>query len=505
MVLRNYLSSLFFGSGKWGMSSCDVNFTGRLFKRLTRSVGFCFLAGCVISPAYATLNVQVAEVGKIFLSADGAGTNSSAGVSIQVDKPNQSATVRNAFFTCASTWGGSISDGSVQLDGVPINWDDTVPNGSFTNVFADVTDVVSPKVDAASAGLIDFLQTESTTTNVDGCGLYVIFDDPEQEKDNTVFILFGGQATTGDSFAIGLAEPLGTEDSAEFGLAISFSAQDQSGEGGSNLCGTQSAMFSFVDVNGQRLTSCAGNLDDGVGTVANGLLITVGGIGDDPANPVDPFQQAADGSLPRIVDDELYDLTSFLGETDLSVVVDTLNPSNDDNIFAGHFLITTPAIIGEGIVLSPLSSTNPVGTSHTVTATVQDDNGNPLVGVEVVIEVIAGPNTGVNVTDLSDDNGLVVLSYTGDTIGIDQIQASFTDSGGQLQVSNVVTKEWVMARCDVDANGQVDINDINAIMAQRNMPATGPDDPADNDGNGIIDANDARQCVLQCTNQACAI
>ena len=41
-------------------------------------------------------------------------------------------------------------------------------------------------------------------------------------------------------------------------------------------------------------------------------------------------------------------------------------------------------------------------------------------------------------------------------------------------------------------------------MARRNLPATGPDDPADADGNGIIDANDARQCVLQCTFARCA-
>ena len=54
-------------------------------------------------------------------------------------------------------------------------------------------------------------------------------------------------------------------------------------------------------------------------------------------------------------------------------------------------------------------------------------------------------------------------------------------------------------RCDVDANGEVDRNDIRSIMAARNSAATGPDDPRDNDGNGTINANDARQCVLQCT------
>jgi hypothetical protein len=387
--------------------------------------------------------VEVTESGKIFLSADGAGSNDAAGVAIQVDKPNAGATVRSAFLTCAGT--SAIGNGQIQLDGTPISWDRFVINGFFRNVFADVTAVVKPKVDAAAPGLVDFQQTESSIFSTDGCGLYVIFDDAAQTTDNTVFILFGGQATGGDSFAIGLAEPLDASDTAEMGLAISFSGQDQSGVGGSNLCGTESHMDSQIDVNGQRLTSCAGNLDDGVGPVANGILITVGGIGDDPANPTDPFQRAADGALPRIIEDELYDLTALLGPADVLVVVDTLNPSNDDNIFAGHFTISTPAIIGEGVTLSPSSDTNPVGTQHTLTARVQDDNGDPVVGKQVTIAVLSGPNAGVSGTGVSDANGEFSLTYTGlGGPGVDQIQATFVDSQGDTQVSNLVTKEWVM-------------------------------------------------------------
>lgn len=42
---------------------------------------------------------------------------------------------------------------------------------------------------------------------------------------------------------------------------------------GTNASGIQ--QFSTVDVNDSRLTSCAGNFDDGFGS--NGALITVGG------------------------------------------------------------------------------------------------------------------------------------------------------------------------------------------------------------------------------------
>ncbi len=57
--------------------------------------------------------------------------------------------------------------------------------------------------------------------------------------------------------------------------------------------------------------------------------------------------------------------------------------------------------------------------------------------------------------------------------------------------------------CDIDANRIVDINDIRAISAARNTPAV-PGDARDVDGDGFITLNDARQCVLQCTNPRCA-
>ena len=393
----------------------------------------------------ATLNVQVIETGQISMSADGAASNLGT-TQIQVDKPNLSATVRSAFLACSITF-GTLNDGDIILAGTPINWDDSVTNSFWHNVFADVTGVVKPIVDAAAVGLVDLDLTEPSnlTFNIEGCGLYVIFNDPLQDAANTAFILFGGQATTGDDFAISLAEPLDPTDSAEMGLAISFGAQDQSGPVGSNLCGEDSAQFSTIDVNGQRITSCAGNMDDGnpAETVANGLLLTVGGVGDDPANPTDPFQEAADGALPRIVEDELYDLTEVLGPSDTLVFVETLNPSNDDNIFAGHMYLTTAAIIGEGITLAPTYAINPVGTDHTVTATVVDDTGAPVPGVEVMFDIISGPNSGGSGTEVTDAAGMADFTYTGSGgPGIDTIVASFYNDSQDLVSSNEALKEW---------------------------------------------------------------
>jgi hypothetical protein len=53
--------------------------------------------------------------------------------------------------------------------------------------------------------------------------------------------------------------------------------------------------------------------------------------------------------------------------------------------------------------------------------------------------------------------------------------------------------------CDVNGDGKIDINDINAIFAARNTPTAGDNDPRDPDRDGIITVNDARICVNQCT------
>ena len=57
--------------------------------------------------------------------------------------------------------------------------------------------------------------------------------------------------------------------------------------------------------------------------------------------------------------------------------------------------------------------------------------------------------------------------------------------------------------CDVDGDGNVDRNDVSLITAARNTPASGPLDPRDADGDGIITVLDARRCTLECTLPRC--
>ena len=128
-------------------------------------------------------------------------------------------------------------------------------------------------------------------------------------------------------------------DTADFGVAISFSAQP-------------SDMVSFIDVNGTRLTSSAGGQDDSSG----GALLTVGGIGDTNDNPPPLAEPVGFG-----LDDELYSLLPFLGPNDTSIQIDTINPSDDDNIFAGHMVFSGLVIEGEGILLAPRQASNLIG------------------------------------------------------------------------------------------------------------------------------------------------
>ena len=379
---------------------------------------------------------QVTETGFISASIDGLGTNLPAGT-ITIIKP-AGATVRSAYFAAASTGFSlrKLNNTDVQIDGANVAWDLETPSSiSSWNHWSNVTGMVKAKIDAAAAGPVSFRITEVSTFGIDGEILAVIFDDPNQTTSNTVILLWGAQDIAGDTFNIGLASPIDLSDAnfaLDMSLGISFGFQG-------------SVQVSLVDVNGTRMTSSAGGQDDGVGAIGNGALLTVGGVGDTNANPP-PF--AGPGGNHRF-DDELYNLLPFVANGDMSITVDTINPSNDDNIFFAALLVTSAtAIVGEGILLAPAIATNDIGDTHTLTASVQDDNGDPVVGRDVKFVVVAGPHATTMGTVATNAGGVATFSYVGTTVGIDTIEASFVDSTGTTQTSNQVRKEWVPRTVD---------------------------------------------------------
>lgn len=118
-------------------------------------------------------------------------------------------------------------------------------------------------------------------------------------------------------------------------------------------------------------------------------------------------------------------------------------------------------VVATGITLSPASATNTLGQNHTVTATVKDAVGDPIVGRTVNFEIFAGPNAGGTGTGVTDANGQATFTYTSTVTGTDEIRATFdatppncldelptaeivrVDCSPDIRTSNVATKTWV--------------------------------------------------------------
>lgn len=103
--------------------------------------------------------------------------------------------------------------------------------------------------------------------------------------------------------------------------------------------------------------------------------------------------------------------------------------------------------------LEPDTATNPVGTEHTVTVTVETEQGPPE-GVLITFEVISGPNQGEvsdpNTGECSPDDcttdaiGEVSWTYSSEVAGTDIIIASTFDEQDELVESDPVEKIWVL-------------------------------------------------------------
>jgi uncharacterized repeat protein (TIGR01451 family) len=113
--------------------------------------------------------------------------------------------------------------------------------------------------------------------------------------------------------------------------------------------------------------------------------------------------------------------------------------------------VGTPYVLARGVTvisdirLTPEDDTNPVGTSHTLTASVTVD-GSPEGGIVVTFTVEAGPNAGTTGTCTTDATGQCTFTYTSNGIpGTDIIRARAVVRG-KTQTSNAASKTWEAAR-----------------------------------------------------------
>ena len=101
-------------------------------------------------------------------------------------------------------------------------------------------------------------------------------------------------------------------------------------------------------------------------------------------------------------------------------------------------------VIPRVINLTPPTAENNVNTTHTVTATIFDDSPPVAAdGVDVVFEVISGPNIGDSGSATTSGGGMATFTWLGDGgQGLDTIEACFID---HLSVEQCTTalKNWI--------------------------------------------------------------
>jgi len=98
----------------------------------------------------------------------------------------------------------------------------------------------------------------------------------------------------------------------------------------------------------------------------------------------------------------------------------------------------------------------------------------------------------------NSDYSFITFNWQDDGFGgTECTRVGFSTQSLYLPVAEVL-------RCDANDDGAIDRNDIRAIAANRNQPATGPGDPMDWDENGTINVLDARGCQRACTLPRCA-
>lgn len=296
-------------------------------------------------PASATLqllrpnpSVPATFVGNGGYSSDGLGQDSSTGGTVQADVPSGS-TVEQAYLYGTYFFNTSPDEAqrTIDFDGTNVVLQ-TLPNSEpgpcceLSTARAEVTSQVAAKV-GSGGGITDFA-INSDPDFLDGVALVVIFSNPALPE-TTIAVLDGGSKQEGDQATFNFAAPIDPTAPgflATMALGSGFSYQ---GVEGHTCGGPLTGQFSTVTVNGQLLTNCAGNFDDGQG--ADGALITVGGVGDSLDNPTPPDNPPTD--------DELYNLVPFLRQGDTQLVINTTNPSGDDNLFLAVIATSAEATV----------------------------------------------------------------------------------------------------------------------------------------------------------------
>jgi hypothetical protein len=106
--------------------------------------------------------------------------------------------------------------------------------------------------------------------------------------------------------------------------------------------------------------------------------------------------------------------------------------------------IGNKACPGQTLSLNPVSQTDPIDTTATVTATLTDACGGSLSDVVVGFKIASGPNAGATGSGVTDTGGNATFSYSSTAIGTDSLQAAVTNAVGFTRTSNTATVTWIV-------------------------------------------------------------
>ncbi len=147
--------------------------------------------------------------------------------------------------------------------------------------------------------------------------------------------------------------------------------------------------------------------------------------------------------------------------------------------------------------LTPESATSSIGTPHTITALLSNEN-QPVPDTIVNFKIFAGPHAGLSQNVKTDSNGEARFTYVGQALGTDQIGVTATvmpNGNGLTQVVTAprVAQTWVVIEsCDGVDNNQ-DGNIDEGFLDTDNDGLADCVDP-DDDGDSVTDVVD--NCLL---------
>jgi len=266
-----------------------------------------------------------------------------------------------------------------------------------------------------------------------------------------------------------------------------------------------SGIASFVATGGGLFVHSQGSTTGGWGwltTLIPGITPTPEGTCTDADLTITPTGQSTFPGLTNADVDNAtpwheYFLNNFGG---LDVLVTGPCPSGQQAVILGGI-----TVLGSQIDIDPKLDLNPIGSSHTVAATVKNSAGAPLANTVVTFRVQSGPNAGTTGTATTNASGVATFTWVDvGGRGLDAITASFVNPNtGQTDTTVQALKFWDN---DCNNNAAPDGCDLSCsafggVCNQRYPASCG--DSLDVDANGVPDecavcGNGALEGAEQC-------